>query len=590
MTRLLGPLVLFAGVVAVSYVPGLPPFWITLLDYAGLAGIVALGLVVLTGVANVTSFGQAMFAGVGAYTTAILTTRYGWSPWATLPVAVVLAAALAWVVGAITLRLSGHYLPLGTLAWNIGFFYVLGNLDLFGRYDGLSGIPPLSLGDLSLVSSRSILVPIWGVLALLVIATLNLLDSRVGRAIRALKGGAVAARSFGIDTAGVKILAFVYAAMLAAVSGWLYAHMQRAINPTPFGLNASIEYLLMAVVGGVGSVGGAIFGAGLVTLLRDQLQDVLPRLLGAQGSFEAIVFGAILVVMLQFAPDGLWPALARLFPRAKRAQPPVEGPALARRPDTLVLQAGAPLLETQGLRKTFGGLVAVNDVGFSLKPGEIVGLIGPNGAGKSTTFNLVTGVARPSAGRVRFGSQEIAGLLPRRIARLGVARTFQHVKLVRAMSVVDNVALGAHLRGRAGAVRAVLRLERAEERAMRAEAMRALDRVGLAGCALLPAGSLALGQQRIVEIARALCLDPRLLLLDEPAAGLRHREKGELADLLRRLRAEGLAVLLVEHDMEFVMGLTDHLVVMNFGAKLAEGTPALVRANPAVVEAYLGAA
>ena len=590
MTRLLGPLVLFAGVVAVSYVPGLPPFWITLLDYAGLAGIVALGLVVLTGVANVTSFGQAMFAGVGAYTTAILTTRYGWSPWATLPVAVVLAAALAWVVGAITLRLSGHYLPLGTLAWNIGFFYVLGNLDLFGRYDGLSGIPPLSLGDLSLVSSRSILVPIWGVLALLVIATLNLLDSRVGRAIRALKGGAVAARSFGIDTAGVKILAFVYAAMLAAVSGWLYAHMQRAINPTPFGLNASIEYLLMAVVGGVGSVGGAIFGAGLVTLLRDQLQDVLPRLLGAQGSFEAIVFGAILVVMLQFAPDGLWPALARLFPRAKRAQPPVEGPALARRPDTLVLRAGAPLLETQGLRKTFGGLVAVNDVGFSLKPGEIVGLIGPNGAGKSTTFNLVTGVARPSAGRVRFGSQEIAGLLPRRIARLGVARTFQHVKLVRAMSVVDNVALGAHLRGRAGAVRAVLRLERAEERAMRAEAMRALDRVGLAGCALLPAGSLALGQQRIVEIARALCLDPRLLLLDEPAAGLRHREKGELADLLRRLRAEGLAVLLVEHDMEFVMGLTDHLVVMNFGAKLAEGTPALVRANPAVVEAYLGAA
>jgi branched-chain amino acid transport system permease protein len=405
-----------------------------------------------------------------------------------------------------------------------------------------------------------------------------------------LKGGAVAARSFGIDTAGIKILAFVYAAVLAAVAGWLYAHMQRAINPTPFGLNASIEYLLMAVVGGVGSVGGAIFGAGLVTILRDQLQDVLPRLVGAQGSFETIVFGAILVLMLQFAPDGLWPALVKLFPRRERTAPPVAGPALPRRADDIVLQAGAPLLETQGLRKTFGGLVAVNDVGFAVKPAEIVGLIGPNGAGKSTTFNLVTGVARPTAGRVRFAGREIAGMLPRRVARLGVARTFQHVKLVRAMSVVDNVALGAHLRGRAGPLRAVFRLERREEAAMRAEAMRALDRVGLAEHAARPAGSLALGQQRIVEIARALCLDPRLLLLDEPAAGLRHREKAELAALLRRLRAEGLAILLVEHDMEFVMGLTDHLVVMNFGAKLAEGAPAAVRTNPAVVEAYLGAA
>jgi branched-chain amino acid transport system permease protein len=171
MMRHLAPLLLFAAVVGIAWLPGLPPFWLTLLDYIGLASIVALGLVVLTGVGNVTSFGQAMFVGVGAYATAILSTRYGWSPWATLPVAVLLAAALAWVVGAITLRLSGHYLPLGTLAWNIGFFYVLGNLDLFGRYDGISGIPPLAIGDFSLVSSASVLVPIWGALALLVIAT-----------------------------------------------------------------------------------------------------------------------------------------------------------------------------------------------------------------------------------------------------------------------------------------------------------------------------------------------------------------------------------------------------------------------------------
>ncbi len=589
MPTRLAPTPLLTGVfallvVALPFLPGVPPFWLTLMTYAGLSAIVVTGLVVLTGVAGITSFGQAMFVGISAYATALLTTQGGLSPWLSLPVALLLSAVAAWVIGAITLRLSGHYLPLGTIAWNISFFYVLGNTDALGRYDGLTGLPPISLLGHPVLGGGEAMLLTWGFLALSLWLTHRLLRSRTGRAIRALKGGVVAAESFGVDTARVKIVAFVYAAMLAALSGWLYAHIQRAINPTPFGINAGIEYLLMAVIGGAGSIGGGVFGAVLVTVLKDQLQNVLPLVFGAQGNFEAIVFGVLLVVMLQRAPDGLWP----LIVRRSVAAPPDRGPArepLAPRP---AAAPGTALLEAANLRKTFGGLVAVNDIGFAVRAGEVVALIGPNGAGKSTTFNLVTGVARLTAGAVRLRGTDVTGLPARRIARLGCARTFQHVKLVAGMSVIENVALGAHLRGAAGPVRGALGLDAAEEAALFAEADRQLARVGLTACRDLPAGSLALGQQRIVEIARALCLGPQLLLLDEPAAGLRHQEKQALGDLLRRLRQEGLGILLVEHDMDFVMGLADRLVVMNFGAKLCEGAPAAVRRDPAVVEAYLG--
>jgi branched-chain amino acid transport system permease protein len=587
MSRL-PPLIALAVAILVPLLPGLPPFWVTLLDYIGLYAIVAIGLVVLTGVGGMTSFGQAMFVGFGAYTTAILTTRYGISPWATLPIAVLITACAAYLIGAITLRLSGHYLPVGTIAWNISFYYITGNLDFFRRYDGISGIPPLSIAGISFIDSAKLYYLILLVVVLAILATQNLLDSRIGRAIRALRGGAIAAESCGVDTSSAKIFAFVYAAVLASVSGWLYAHMQRAVNPSPFNIEASIEYLLMAVVGGAGHVWGALLGAGIVTIIKDQLQDLLPKLVGQQGNYEIIVFGVILVAILQTAPDGLWPLIVRPFRRlgksASRQARAVE--ALARREAP---QRGNALLEVKGLRKTYGGLVAVNDIDFSVAGGEIVSLIGPNGAGKTTTFNLITGVDRPSAGEVRFGSRAITNLPPRLVARLGLARTFQHVRLIAAMSVIDNVAIGAHLRGHAGALSGIARLDRTEEARLFQEARRQLERVGLLGEADKPATSLALGQQRIVEIARALCLDPTFLLLDEPAAGLRHQEKAALAGLLRKLGDEGVAILLVEHDMDFVMGLCERVIVMNFGSKLAEGTPAEIGRDPAVVEAYLGA-
>jgi branched-chain amino acid transport system permease protein len=281
----------------------------------------------------------------------------------------------------------------------------------------------------------------------------------------------------------------------------------------------------------------------------------------------------------------LWTFIGKRLPRADRKRDWDAAPALPLRAKPA---HGEPLLQVEAVRKEFGGLVAVNDVSFAIHAGDIVGLIGPNGAGKSTTFNLITGVLALTSGQVRWRGQAIGGLPSRKIAARGISRTFQHVKMIPEMTVLENVALGGYLRGRSGTTRAMLRLDREEEKSMFAEAERQLARIGMADRMHELAGNLALGPQRLMEIARALCTDPALLLLDEPAAGLRHKEKQALADVLRQLKREGMSLLLVEHDMEFVMGLTDRIVVMEFGTRLMEGTPAEVQASPAVRAAYLG--
>jgi len=589
-----------AFVVLVAAAPALlPEFTITLLGYIGLYALVALGLVLLTGIGGLTSFGQAAFVGLGAYTTAVLTTAttlppwlawIGSSTWFTLVAGLLLTLAFALAIGALTLRLSGHYLPLSTIAWGISLYFVFGNLEPLGGFTGISGVPPISIFGHEITSSREMFYLIWLFLLAAIVTTRNLLDSREGRAIRALRGGRVMAEAMGVNTARSRLAIFVLAALQACVSGWLYAHMQRFLNPTPFSINMGIEYLFMAVVGGAGEVWGALLGAAVITVSKQWLQDTLPQLIGQAGNFEAVVFGIAMVIVLQRARDGLWPLLARWVPLKAGARTIDAGAAPLRRRARPV--AGERLLEVEGATMRFGGLVAVDAMALEVGAGEIVALIGPNGAGKSTTFNVVSGVLEPSAGSIRFRGTPIAGRSSREIAALGMSRTFQHVKLLPRMSVLDNVAIGAHARDNPGLLRGMLagawRLERRDEARLLAEAARQIERVGLGGHLHDAAGALPLGKQRLLEVARALAADPCLLLLDEPAAGLRLLEKRALADLLRKLEAEGIAILLVEHDMDFVMGLVDRVYVMDFGQKICEGAPEAVQRDARVLEAYLG--
>ena len=578
-------LAVFVLLLAVLPLAPVPEFWITQANYIGLYTLVVIGLVLLTGVAGLTSFGQAAFVGMGAYTAAYLTLSHGVSPWLTVWIGLAITGVAALVLGWITLRMSGHYLPLATIAWGLSLFYLLGNLEFLGKYDGLLGIPALMFFGQSLNTGRSFFYLLWIIVVLAAIAVTHLLDSRTGRAMRAVKGGTTMAEAMGVDTFRVKVTAFVLAALLASVSGWLFAHFQRTVNPSPFGLNMGIEYLFMAVLGGVGHVWGALVGAGVVQILKDQLQVWLPKLMGTSGNYEIIVFGVLLVLMLQYARDGIWAFVEALLPRVRRK---VDWGDAAALPTRARPAHGAVVLDVRAARKEFGGLVAVNDVSFNVCAGEILGLIGPNGAGKSTTFNLVTGVLPATRGEVTLLGRRIDGARSREIARQGVSRTFQHVKMIATMTVLENVALGAHLRGKHGVPAAMLRTDRAEERALMKEAERQLQRIGIGELMHEQAGNLALGQQRLMEIARALAADPTLLLLDEPAAGLRLKEKESLARVLRQLRGEGLSILLVEHDMDLVMGLVDRVVVMEFGTKLIEGTPEEVQASPAVRAAYLG--
>jgi branched-chain amino acid transport system permease protein len=588
---------------------------VTLGVFAGFYAIAALGLSLLMGRAGQVSLGQAGFFAVGAYTSAILVVRHGWNAVLAALVAVVVTMLVGLVVGLPLLRLRGHYLALATLGFGIILAVVANEWELTGATSGIYGIPKPVFNGRTYDSAREFFWLVWPLVLVAVFLAANLVRGRVGRALAAVSDSEVAAQTLGIDTFRLRLQVLVLSAALASVAGSMYAHWVTVVNPSAASFLLSVEFLLMAVVGGLSSVWGAVLGALFVQALGELLTIWVPRLIeGASGEYQLIGFGVALAAVVVLLPGGLAGVVRRLAggleseaatsaagghlepsggPPANHGGGAVVPPAPASSTGPLLAREGRPapgtaVLRVTGVSRRFGGVRAVDGVDLVVATGEVVALIGPNGAGKSTLFDLVSGVTLASAGTVEVAGVRVAGR-PHRVAAARAARTFQNLRIFGSMSVLENVMVGRHLRSRAGMVAAAVVLPaRAEEAAVEASARGLLDLLGLADVADHPAGELPFGRQRLVEIARALATEPDLLLLDEPMAGLSAAERAGLVGLLRRLRDGGMAILLVEHDVDAVMALADRVVVLDEGRVIAQGAPAQIRHDPAVISAYLG--
>lgn len=583
LAHAIGVAVLVASLALVPYL-GFNDFYLQILFTIGVNYLAAAGLNVLVGYAGQKSLGHAGLFAVGAYTAAIANIEWGLSPWLSLVLACGFGAIFGLVIAMPSVRVSGPSLAMVT----IGFGIVVEKIatewtDIFKGQAGFYGINAPSLAGTSFTNLHWV----WFVGALCIgthLTLRSLLAGRYGRAFLAVQMAEPAAQSVGISVVRAKTLAFVISAVTCALAGAVVAQQNQYFNSDFITFNLSIFLLVVVIFGGSGSLYGPLFGAVILTLLDAWL--------ARWPALQHFSYGALLLFSLYLMPNGIAGAVSGLAARSRRATPALPGVAgrsgLAA---TSAAPTGGEILVVKDLYKAYGGIVPVRNVSFAITAGKVHALIGPNGAGKTTLLNLLSGHVAPDGGSIRFEGRETAGLPAHRIAALGIARTFQNLKLFGDLSALDNVLLGAHRHVETGFVASLLGLpsSRSAEATARADALALLGDLGLGERAHEPAKSLPYGLQRRLEIARALASQPKLLLLDEPAAGLNPQETHELGEVIRRIQLAGVTVLLIEHHMDLVMGISQHVLVLDYGALIAEGRPDAIRRDPKVVAAYLGA-
>lgn len=573
----------FAAVgVAAWFLPyGLGLYGIHVMDIAIVFALLAVGLGLAMGVGGQINLAQIAFFGVSSYAVAILTTRAGFGFWTAAVLAMVAAALVGVFVGIPALRMQSHYLGIVTLGLALAFTNWVTNSPLTGGADGISGIPIPPLFGIDLSSEYLYYYVELIVFGLALGFAGFVAHTGLGRRMRAMRDDSLAAGAIGAPVPVLRMTAFVLASLYGGVAGVLYAGLIRYVAPETFSIANMFLLLAMVIIGGRQSIIGCVIGALALSLLREALVDF--------SVYAQLGFGVVVVLMVVFAPTGLAGIPARIWQLVRRRREDQRATLRPFTPGPPGDGTGAGL-EISGISKQFRGLKALEDVSMSVQPGEIRGVVGPNGSGKTTLFNIVSGIYTVSAGSASVDGTVVTGRRPYQLSRLGLARTFQNLRLFGQMTVLDNVLVALDRSSMWAVWRYVawpLGIWRSE-RDLRARAGALLDQFGLTDFAAAAPRSLPYGIQRRLEIARAMATQPRLLLLDEPAAGLNGQEVGQLGEIVRSIRDSGVTVVLIEHNMGLVMSLCDRVTVLASGGVIADGTPAEVAARPEVIEAYLG--